>query len=106
MMGKAKELQSKMGELQEEMKAIEATGQSGGGAVTARVNGGMALVALTIDPAFLKPEEAGVVEDLVIAAYNDAREKVEVQVREKTEGMMGGLGLPPGLAGMKFPFGG
>ncbi|WMS41057.1 YbaB/EbfC family nucleoid-associated protein [Acuticoccus sp. MNP-M23] len=102
MMGKAREIQSRMGELQEEMKTLEATGESGAGAVVARVNGQMALVSLKIDPAMLKPEEAEIVEDLVIAACNDAREKVGALVQERTQGMMGDMGLP---AGFKLPFG-
>ncbi len=102
MMGKAREIQSRMGELQEEMKTLEATGESGAGAVVARVNGQMALVSLKIDPAMLKPEEAEIVEDLVIAACNDAREKVSALVQERTQGMMGDMGLP---AGFKLPFG-
>ncbi|MBJ3775260.1 YbaB/EbfC family nucleoid-associated protein [Acuticoccus mangrovi] len=103
MMGKAREIQSRMGELQEELKLLEASGESGAGAVTARVNGQMALVALTIDPDLMKPDEKEIVEDLVIAAVADARAKVEALVQEKTQGMMGDLGLPPGL---KLPFGG
>ena len=102
MMGKARELQSRMGELQEELKAVEAAGESGAGAVKAVVNGEMALTSLTIDPAMMKPEEAEIVEDLVIAAVADARQKVQAAVQEKTQGMMGDMGLP---AGMKLPFG-
>ncbi|WP_108662308.1 YbaB/EbfC family nucleoid-associated protein [Acuticoccus kandeliae] len=103
LMGKAKELQTRMGELQDELKALEAVGESGGGAVKATVNGQMALIALTIDPTLMKPEEAQIVEDLVIAAIADARTKVEPMVQEKTQGLMGSLGLP---AGLKLPFGG
>jgi len=101
MMGKARELQTRMAELQEEMKSIEATGESGAGSVVARLNGQMALVGLTIDPALMKPEEKEIVEDLVIAAVADAKAKVEAEVQEKTQGMMGDMGLP---AGMKLPF--
>lgn len=103
MMGKARELQSRMASLQDELKEIEATGESGAGSVTARVNGQMALIGLTIDPALMKPEEKEIVEDLVIAAVADARGKVERLVQEKTQAVMGEMGLP---AGMKLPFGG
>ncbi|MEM0908523.1 MAG: YbaB/EbfC family nucleoid-associated protein [Pseudomonadota bacterium] len=102
MMGKARELQSRMAELQDEMKAIEVTGEAGAGAVVATVNGQMALVGLTIESDLMKPEEKEIVEDLVIAAVADARAKVEAAVQEKTQGMMGDMGLPPGL---KLPFG-
>lgn len=103
MMGKARELQSRMAELQEELKDLEATGESGAGSVSARVNGQMTLVGLTIDPDLMKPEEKEIVEDLVIAAVADARAKVEAMVQEKTQSVMGDMGLP---AGMKLPFGG
>lgn len=102
MMGKARELQSRMAELQEEMKAVEMTGEAGAGAVKATVNGQMSLTALDIEAAMLKPEEKEIVEDLIIAAVADAKAKVEVAVQEKTQGMMGDMGLPPG---MKLPFG-
>lgn len=102
MMGKARELQSRMGEMQDELKTVEATGEAGAGTVKARLNGQMALVALTIEPDILKPEEKEVVEDLVIAAMADAKAKVEVLIQEKTQEMMGDMGLPPGF---KLPFG-
>lgn len=103
MMGKARELQSRMASLQDELREIEATGESGAGSVTARLNGQMALVGLNIDPSLMKPEEKEIVEDLVIAAVADARGKVERLVQEKTQAVMGEMGLP---AGMKLPFGG
>lgn len=103
MMGKAREIQSRMSALQDDLKAIEASGQSGAGAVTARVNGQMNLIAISIDPSLLKPEEKEIVEDLVIAAVADAKGKIDVLVQEKTQSMMGDMGLP---AGFKLPFGG
>lgn len=102
MMGKARELQSKMADLQDEMKTIVVTGEAGAGAVVAKVDGSFALIGLTIDPSFMKADEAGIVEDLIVAAYNDARKKAEVEVAGKTQGMMGDLGLP---AGFTLPFG-
>lgn len=102
MMGKARELQSRMSTLQDDLKAVEATGESGAGAVTARIDGQMTLKSLSIDPSLLKPEEKEIVEDLVIAAIADARSKVEILVQEKTQAMMGEMGLP---AGFKLPFG-
>jgi len=101
MMGKARELQTRMAEMQEALKEVEVTGESGAGSVVARMNGQMALVGLTIDPDLMKPEEKEIVEDLVIAAVTDARTKVEAEVQAKTQGMMGDMGLPPGF---KLPF--
>lgn len=102
MMGKARELQAKMADLQAEVKTIVVSGEAGAGAVKATVDGTFALVGVSIDPAMLKPEDAEIVEDLVVAAYNDARAKAEAAVQQKTQGLMGDLGLP---AGMKLPFG-
>ncbi|GAB5374925.1 MAG: YbaB/EbfC family nucleoid-associated protein [Acuticoccus sp.] len=101
MMGKARELQTRMGDLQDELKEVEVTGEAGAGSVVARMNGQMTLTGLTIDPALMKPEEKEIVEDLVIAAIADARGKVEVEVQAKTQGVMGDMGLPPGF---KLPF--
>ena len=101
MMKQAKDLQGKMGELQEEMASIEAGGEAGAGLVTVRMNGQMNVLAVNIDPSLMKPEEAEIVEDLVIAALTDAKAKVEAAVQEKTQSMMGDIGLP---AGMKLPF--
>ena len=97
MMKQAKELQSKMGDLQEEMGAVEAEGTSGGGLVTVRVNGKQELISVKIDPSLLKPEEAEIVEDLIVAAHTDAKAKVDAAVQAKTQEMMSGLGLPPGM---------
>ena len=69
--------------------------------VTATLNGKGEMRKLEIDPGLMKPEEKEVVEDLVTAAVNDARAKVDAMVQEKTQEMMGGLQLPPG---MKLPF--
>ncbi|WP_075222024.1 YbaB/EbfC family nucleoid-associated protein [Acuticoccus yangtzensis] len=103
MMGKAREIQSRMGDLQEELKTIEASGESGAGSVKATMNGAMVLTALWIDPALMKPDEKEIVEDLVMAAVADAQAKVQGLVQERTQDLMGDLGLPPG---MKLPFGG
>ena len=102
MMKQAKELQGKMGELQSEIAELEAEGNAGAGLVTVRINGQMNVTSVKIDPSLMKPEEVEIVEDLVMAAITDAKTKVEQLVAEKTQEMMGGLGLPPG---MKLPFG-
>ncbi|MDQ0315212.1 YbaB/EbfC family nucleoid-associated protein [Amorphus orientalis] len=97
MMKQAKELQSKMGDLQEQMGAVEAEGTSGGGLVKVRVNGKQELLGVTIDPTLMKPEEAEILEDLIVAAHTDAKAKVDVAVQEKTQEIMSGMGLPPGM---------
>lgn len=97
MMKAAKELQSKMGDLQEEMAAVEAEGTSGGGLVTVRVNGKQELLGVKIDTSLMNPDETEILEDLIVAAHADAKTKVDVAVQEKTQELMSGLGLPPGM---------
>lgn len=101
MMQKAQELQAKMGEMQEEIKALQATGASGGGMVEVTVGGKGDLVGLKIDPSLMADGDAEILEDLILAAHADARAKVEEAMAEKMQDMTSGLPLPPG---MKLPF--
>ena len=101
MMKQAKQMQEQMGSLQEQIVEIEAEGSAGGGLVPVRLNGKSDLKSLSIDPSLLKEEEKEILEDLLIAAHTEARAKVEQAIQEKTQELMGGLGLP---AGMKLPF--
>ncbi len=101
MFKKAQELQSKLDEFQSELAAMEVTGQSGAGLVTVTLNGKSAMRRVKIDPSLLKPEEAEVLEDLLVAAHSDAKAKVEQRAQDEAEKLTGGLGLPPGF---KLPF--
>ena len=101
MMGKVKEMQSKMADFQEELAALEVEGTAGGGLVTVRINGKGALMGVTIDPSLMKEDEAEIVEDLIIAAHGQAKERSEAMVQEKTAELTSGLPIPPG---MKLPF--
>jgi DNA-binding YbaB/EbfC family protein len=101
LMSKAKEMQAKFQSMQEEMANIEATGQSGGGLVSVTLTGKSEMRALKIDPSLFKEDEAEILEDLILAAHNDARTKVEAMTQEKTRELTAGLPLPPG---MKLPF--
>jgi DNA-binding YbaB/EbfC family protein len=101
MLKQAQELQARMGELQEKLAAIEVTGSAGGGMVTVTVNGKGESLGVTIDPKLMAPGEQAVVEDLVRAAINDAKGKLERLVRDKMSELTGGLPLPPGL---QLPF--
>jgi len=97
MMGKVKEMQERMARMQDELAAMEISGQSGGGLVTVTMNGKGDLTALKIDPSLMKPDEAEIVEDLVVAATKDAKTKVEATMQSKMAEVTGGLPLPPGL---------
>ena len=101
LMGKAKEMQAKFQAMQEEMAAIEASGQSGGGLVQVTLSGKFDMKALKIDPSLFKEDEVEILEDLILAAHNDAKAKVEQAMQEKTRALTAGMPLPPG---MKLPF--
>lgn len=101
MMKQAQEMQQSMTDLQARMDAMDIDGASGGGMVTATVSGKGELRRLEISPGLLVPEEKEILEDLIVAAVNDARAKAERLMQEETGKLMGGLQLPPG---MKLPF--
>jgi len=101
MMRQAQEMQAKMAELQEQLAATEVTGVSGGGMVRVTCNGKGEMRALRIDPALVDPSEVAVLEDLIVAAANDARAKAEAATAERMRELTGGLSLPPGF---KLPF--
>lgn len=97
MMKQAQELQGKMQQMQAELDTLEIEGQSAAGAVVVRLTGKGDLRGLKIDPALLKPDDADILEDLVIAAHKDARVKVDAAMKERMEKITGGLPLPPGM---------
>ena len=97
MMGKLQEMQSKMQQMQAELEALEISGQSGGGMVTVTLNGKGDMRGIKIDPSLMVPDETEILEDLVVAATQDARAKVEQTAQEKMQDMAGGLPIPPGL---------
>ncbi|MEX3011086.1 YbaB/EbfC family nucleoid-associated protein [Hoeflea sp. TYP-13] len=101
MMGKVKEMQEKMASMQEEVEKLELEGTSGGGMVTVRLNGKGIMLGLSVDPSLINSDEVEILEDLIVAAHNDAKGKVEAAVQEKTQELTAGLPIPPG---MKLPF--
>jgi DNA-binding YbaB/EbfC family protein len=101
LMGKAKEMQAKFQTMQEELTLVQASGQSGGGLVTVTLSGKGEMKSLRVDPSLAKPEEVEILEDLIVAAHNDAKAKVEAIMQEKTRELTAGLPIPPG---MKLPF--
>lgn len=101
LMGKAKEMQARMQAMQEELANMEVAGQSAGGLVTVTLTGKFEMRALKIDPSLFKEDDVEILEDLLLAAHNDARGKVEQAMQAKTAEMTAGLPLPPGL---KLPF--
>ncbi|MGG7518390.1 YbaB/EbfC family nucleoid-associated protein [Allorhizobium undicola] len=101
MMGKVKEMQAKMEKMQEEIAALEVEGKSGGGLVTVVMTGKGELKSVKIDPALFKDDDVEILEDLLVAAHKDAKDKAEAVAAEKTKAMTAGLPIPPGF---KLPF--
>ncbi len=101
MMKQAQEMQSKMESLQAELGETEIPGAAGGGMVNVVLSGKGEMRRVKIDPALVDPGEIEVLEDLIVAAHNDAKAKVEAYAAEEMRKLTGGLNLPPGL---KLPF--
>ena len=101
MMQKAQELQGRMQEFQQSLGDLLVEGRSGAGLVTVTMNGKGELRGLKIDPSLYKEDSVEVLEDLIIAAHKDAKEKAEAEVQSRMSEITAGLPLPPG---MKLPF--
>ena len=100
-MKKAKVMQEKMQEMQDSLSSLEVVGSSGGGMVKITMNCKNEVKKINIDPSIIKESEKDVMEDLLIAALNDAKDKAQTKSEEELKKLTGGLGLPPG---MKMPF--
>lgn len=97
MMSKVREMQARMQKAQEELEAMTVDGQAGGGLVRVTLNGKGDMKRVSIDPSLMKPDEAEIVEDLILAAAQDAKGKVEQVMQEKMQAVTGGLPIPPGM---------
>ncbi|MGD9539203.1 MAG: YbaB/EbfC family nucleoid-associated protein [Alphaproteobacteria bacterium] len=97
MMKQAQQMQARMAEMQENLGKIEIDGQAGGGLVTVTLNGKAEMRKIKIDPSLAQPDDVEVLEDLIVAAFNDAKAKVEARVNEEMAKITGGLKLPGGL---------
>jgi hypothetical protein len=101
MMKQAQEMQSKMDEMQNKLAEMEVIGSSGAGMIEVTLSGKSNVRKIKIDPSLINPSDPEVLEDLIVAAFNDAKSKVEVKVSDKMAEMTGGIQLPPGF---KLPF--
>ncbi len=101
MMKQAQQLQAQMVEFQNKLDQVEMTGSAGAGMVQVTLNGKSEMKKVTIDPSLVNPSEVDILEDLIVAAFNDGKSKIEAHVNEEMGKMSGGLSLP---GGMKFPF--
>ncbi len=101
MMKQAQAMQEKMMDMQARAAEVEKDGQAGGGMVKVTLNGRGEARACKIDKSLVDPSEVEMLEDLIVAALNDARKRVDEHMASETEKMMGGINLPPGF---KMPF--
>jgi nucleoid-associated protein EbfC len=101
MMKQAQQMQARMTELQAQLETVEMTGAAGGGMVQVTLNGKGEMKKLKLDKSLIDPNEGEVLEDLILAAFNDAKARVEAHVAQEMSKLTGGLQLPPG---MKLPF--
>lgn len=100
-MRQAQAMQAKISEAQKKLEAMEVEGSAGGGMVKLRVSGKSALLGVTIDPSLMVADEREILEDLIKAAHDDARRKLEDAQNDEMKGLSGGLGILPGF---KMPF--
>lgn len=101
MMKAAQEAQVKMGELQQDLTRIVVIGEAGAGLVKARATAKGQITGLDIDPSILVPSEKDVIEDLILAALNDAQAKAAARTEQEMGKLTQSLGLP---ADFKLPF--
>lgn len=99
----AEAMQEKLAQLQGAVESLEVEGHAGGQLVSVVLNGKGEMMRLSLDSSLYTedPGDREILEDLIVAAFNDAREKLQTQKEEKTSQLMGGLPLPPGF---KLPF--
>lgn len=100
-MRQAQQMQAKINEAQKKLEAMEVDGSSGGGMVKLRITGKNALVSISIDPSLMVADDREILEDLIKAAHDDARRKLEDAQNDEMKGLSGGLGILPGF---KMPF--
>ncbi len=100
MLKQVQQMQAKMQEVQTELEKAEVEATSGGGMVKVVANGKNEIVSIKIDPEVVNKDDVEMLQDLVLAAVNSAREKVQEMQSEKMSALTGGLNIP----GMNFPF--
>ena len=101
LMKQAQQMQAKMQEMQSKLEGMEIEGEAGAGLVSVMLNGKGDLRRIKIDPKVIDPADAEMLEDLIVAAHANARQKLEAATAEEMQKVTGGLQLPPG---MKLPF--
>ncbi len=93
-MKQAQKLQAQLGRIQEEMAEKTTEASSGGGMVTVRINGRQEVLSVTIDPEVVNPQDVEMLQDLIVAAVNEAIRKSQEMVAEEMKKITGGLSIP------------
>src|SRR3954449_3868561 len=101
LMKQAQQMQAKMAEMQSKLESMEIEGEAGAGLVKVMLNGKGDLRRIKVDPKVIDPSDAEMLEDLIVAAHANARQKLEAATASEMQKVTGGLPLPPG---MKLPF--
>ena len=101
MMKQAQDLQKKMAEAQKKVESLEAEGTSGGGIIKIIIDGKNNVKSVKIDDSLISKEDVEILEDLILAAFNDGKEKIQKKISDEMSSITGGLQLPPGF---KMPF--
>jgi DNA-binding YbaB/EbfC family protein len=104
MLKQAQQMQTRMQEMQAKLEATVVEGQAGGGMVKVSLSGKGDLKKVSIDPSLMTADDREVLEDLLLAAHADAKQKVEAQMADEMQKATAGLNLPGGLGGLKLPF--
>ena len=97
MIKQAQELQQKMADAQQKVETLEAEGVAGGGIVKVTINGKNNVTSINIDDSVIDKNEKEILEDLIMAAFNDAKEKIQKKIADEMSSVTGGLKLPPGM---------
>ena len=101
MMKQAQDLQKKMADAQKKVESLEAEGTSGGGLIKIIIDGKNNVKSVKIDDSLISKEDVEILEDLILAAFNDGKEKIQKKISDEMSSITGGLQLPPGF---KMPF--
>jgi hypothetical protein len=101
LMKQAQQMQAKMQEMQSKLESMELDGEAGAGLVKVTLNGKGDLRRIKIDPKVIDPSDVEMLEDLIVAAHRNAKEKLETAAAAEMQKVTGGMQLPPG---MKLPF--
>lgn len=94
MVKQAQQMQARLAEMQQELEREEVSASAGGGMVTVTMNGKQTLTRIDIEPGLLNPDDAEMLQDLILAAVNEAQDRVREMVKEKMSGLTGGLSIP------------